>query len=178
MNIFATDQDPIAAAKNLCDKHVVKMILESGQMLCSAFPKGVAPYKHAHFSHPCTIWCRQTTQNYEWLLEHAFAMCEEYTERYGKVHKTEAVLQWLKENKPELSNTGLMPFPQAMPDKYKGPDSIEAYRKYYIFEKSRFAVWKNNSKIPQWYLDGCQKANIVVKGLTHGLGHLCCQGND
>lgn len=173
MNIFVVDADPATAARSLCDKHIVKMILESAQMLCSAFEVGAAPYKRAHFSHPCTIWCRSTTQNYEWLLEHGFAMCEEYTERYNKVHKTQAVLQWLKENKPELPNTGLTVFPQAMPDQYKGPDSIAAYRRYYIFEKSKFAVWKDNSKIPLWYLDGCKQAGITVKGITNGIGHVC-----
>ena len=171
MNIFAVHPDPCVAARSLCDKHIVKMILESAQMLCGAFPKGVTPYKHAHFNHPCTIWCRTTSENYDWLLEHGVVMCEEYTERYSKQHKTQEVLQWLKENKPDLPKTGLTVFPQAMPDQYKGPNSIEAYRKYYIFEKSRFAVWKDNSKIPQWYLDGCKQNNITVKGLTDGIRH-------
>lgn len=178
MNIFVVDADPATAARSLCDKHIVKMILESAQMLCSAFPKGVAPYKHAHFNHPCTIWCRATSQNYEWLLTHAFVMCEEYSERYSKTHKTEQILQWLKKNKPDLPDIGLTVFPQAMPEQYKGPDSIEAYRRYYIFEKSRFAVWKDNSKIPWWYLEGCAQNGIEVKGITNGARYLCCQGSD
>jgi hypothetical protein len=36
MNIFVLDKDPHAAAHYHCDKHVVKMILEAGQMLCAA----------------------------------------------------------------------------------------------------------------------------------------------
>ena len=36
MNIFYLDKNPVVAAQMSCDKHVVKMILESAQMLCSA----------------------------------------------------------------------------------------------------------------------------------------------
>ena len=36
MNIFALDKDPVVAAQMSCDKHIVKMILESAQMLCTA----------------------------------------------------------------------------------------------------------------------------------------------
>ena len=43
MNIFVIDKDPVVAAQNLCDKHVVKMILESAQMLCAPFENGEAP---------------------------------------------------------------------------------------------------------------------------------------
>ena len=85
MNIFAVDQDPKISAQQLCDKHVVKMILESAQMLCAVYDNGTAPYKRAFYNHPCTIWARETEQNYEWLLNHAYAMCQEYTRRDGKV---------------------------------------------------------------------------------------------
>ena len=33
MNIFAINENPIVAAQEQCDKHVVKMIVESAQML-------------------------------------------------------------------------------------------------------------------------------------------------
>ena len=36
MNIFVLDENPVIAAKMACDKHIVKMILESAQMLCTA----------------------------------------------------------------------------------------------------------------------------------------------
>ena len=36
MNIFYLDRDPVIAAQMMCDKHVVKMILESAQMLSTA----------------------------------------------------------------------------------------------------------------------------------------------
>jgi len=36
MNIFYLHSDPVKAAKVQYNKHVVKMILESAQMLCTA----------------------------------------------------------------------------------------------------------------------------------------------
>jgi hypothetical protein len=126
LNIFAVDSDPVVAAQSLCDAHVVKMILESAQMLCAAHPAGVAPYKPTHMKHPCTIWTRTSRENYDWLCRHAKALCEEYTYRYGKRHKSEDVVDWCIANSSEIPNGSLTPHPQAMPDQYKRPHFTDA----------------------------------------------------
>ena len=70
MNIFALDNDVKVAAQWHVDKHVVKMPLETAQMLCTARhelgekPESI-PYKVAHKNHPCTIWCRNSSENYD-----------------------------------------------------------------------------------------------------------------
>ena len=107
MNIFKLDESPVVSAKYACDKHVVKMILESAQMLCAVHPEGTAPYKRSFYNHPCTKWVRESARNYEWLLLHAYALCAEYTSRYDKVHKSEAVIEWCDENRPDLPNKTL-----------------------------------------------------------------------
>ena len=152
MNIFAVDQDPKISAQQLCDKHVVKMILESAQMLCAVYDNGKAPYKRAFYNHPCTIWARESQENYEWLLDHATAMCEEYTKRYGKIHKSQAIILWCFMHYKSLSlpKTGLTPFAQAMPEQYKNNCGVTAYRAYYNGEKSGFATWKKR-KTPDWF---------------------------
>ena len=101
MNIFVTDPDPVISAQTLCDKHVVKMVLESAQMLSTAWrePNDLRStefsskyadehelYKTAHPNHPCSIWVRQARENYKWLYRHFVALCDEYTHRYGKSH--------------------------------------------------------------------------------------------
>lgn len=149
MNIFVLDEDPNQAARFACDKHVVKMILESAQLLCAAFPEGDAPYKKTHVNHPCSIWTRANNSNYEWLVQHAYALCAEYTKRYGKVHKSQSVIEWCDINRPNLPEEPITPFPQAMPDQYKSSNPIQAYRAYYIGEKAAFATWKTN--IPDWF---------------------------
>ena len=153
MNIFAVDKDPKISAQQLCDKHVVKMILESAQMLCSAYPNGDAPYKRAFYNHPCTIWARESQENYEWLLDHAYAMCQEYTRRYGKVHKSIDAIEWCGKNyiKLRLPRKGLTKFAQAMPEQYKNKCSVTAYRSYYNGEKAGFATWKTR-KSPKCFV--------------------------
>ncbi len=153
MNIFVIDEDPKEAAKMLCDKHVVKMILETAQMLCTAASKlGYnPPYKATHKSHPCTIWVGESLSNWNWLVEHGMSMCEEYTKRYGKVHKSQSVIEWCRDSgvSPK-SDLGLTPFKLAMPEKYKCDDAVKSYRKYYQGEKSRFAKWSKTPE-PEWW---------------------------
>lgn len=152
MNIFVLDVNPNHAAMMQCDKHVVKMILESAQLLCTAYPDGTAPYKRTHYNHPCAIWTRECIENWNWLLDHAKALSREYTYRYGKLHKTESVLNWLTYNPPTLPTLGNMTaFAQCMPSIYKDPDPVVAYRAYYNGEKQKIAQWNKGRGKPNWY---------------------------
>jgi hypothetical protein len=152
MNIFVVDENPRVAARQLCDKHVVKMILESCQMLCSAFPKGNAPYRRTHYNHPCTVWSRTFKQNYEWLIEHCDELINEYHRRWCKTHKSESVLDFCKNNYITLNlpDIGLTEHPKCMPNEIKTSSVVELYRNFYIQVKSSFAKWKWGD-IPEWY---------------------------
>ena len=150
MNIFVLDESPVVAAKYACDKHVVKMILESAQMLCSIHPQGDAPYRRSFYNHPCTKWVRESSSNYDWLIEHAYALCAEYTRRYNKIHKTEQVIDWCNKNRLELPDMGLTPHPTCMPDYCKQESVVDSYRNYYINEKADFAKWKDGN-VPFWF---------------------------
>ena len=152
MNIFVLEDDPIKSAQSQCDKHVVKMILETAQMLCTvAHRQGFdAPYRATHSKHPCTIWVGESKENWDWLIKHGMALCEEYTERYGKIHKTQQHIEWCKSLSIDLPSKGLSPFAQAMPTQYRNKCAIQAYRAYYKGEKSGFATWKRNK--PKWWI--------------------------
>ena len=152
MNIFVVDTDPEVAARQLCDKHVVKMVLETAQMLCTvAHQNGFdnAPYKVAHPKHPCTLWAGKSADNWAWLIKHGLAMCEEYTRRYGRVHKSQAVIEWCARLPIKFGAKKQTPFAQAMPPQYKNPCAVTAYRAYYHGEKAAFATWK--SEVPKWW---------------------------
>jgi len=153
MNIFVLHRDPQLAAQMACDKHVVKMVLESAQMLCTVVRVHgfEAPYKATHKNHPCTIWARSTQQNWDWLVEHALALCAEYTKRYGKIHKSQKHIEWCKSLLIKLPSFGLTPFAQAMPEQYKNSCVVTAYRAYYHGEKSRFATWNKGTPTPKWW---------------------------
>ncbi len=156
MNIFVLDKNPIKAAKQLCDQHVVKMPLESAQMLCAAFPKNKAPYKRTHYNHPCTIWTRTSKANYNWLIKHGLALCDEYKYRYKREHKSRDVIIWCKKNisKIKFQTNRLTPFVIAVDNKYKTDDVINSYKLFYVKSKSRFARWRHGRKPPKWYLQG------------------------
>lgn len=154
MNIFVLDYDPVKAAQMQCDKHVVKMPLESAQLLCSAFPKGKAPYKQTHFNHPCSIWTRTSKENFIWLAEHGIALCDEYTFRYGKVHKSKAVILWCLKNisKVNFLKKGKSKFVLCFDEKYQSGNVVESYRKYYQIEKSKIAKWAKQRAQPKWFV--------------------------
>lgn len=153
MNIFALDDNPRKCAEYHLDKHVVKMILETSQILCGSHwvTGSEAPYKLSHKNHPSCIWTRECIENYNWLCELGIELCNEYTYRYGKTHKSEQVIHWCIENKPNIPSKGKKtPFAMAMPNECKIGDPIQSYRLYYITEKKSFATWKNR-EVPEWF---------------------------
>ena len=151
MNIFFLDFDTQKCAEYHCDKHVVKMILETAQLLCGVHhmtPQ--VPYKLSHKNHPCAIWVRESLSNYLYLCDLGLELCKEYTYRYGKRHKSQDVIEWCLDNKPNIHDVDFTAPPKAMPDEYKVEDVIESYRNYYRGAKSGFAVWKKRN-IPEWF---------------------------
>ena len=143
MNIFYLHRDPVKAARYQYNKHVVKMILESAQMLCTAHhcygnaeQRLNVPYKQAHLNHPSTIWARKSRSTYRWLYLHMIALGDEYTKRYGKIHLTiTKCAKFLNVPPVHIQGNEWSQPPQAMPDEYKDQCSIKAYWNYYIAEK-------------------------------------------
>ena len=150
MNIFYLNSDPVKAAQIQYDKHVVKMILESPQMLCTAHhllcpeQSDDIPYKIAHKNHPSTIWVRQSASHYLWLYYHMLALGDEYTKRYGKTHLTITKCKDVLAKYPGgIFHVGFTEPPQCMPDEYKVEgDSLSAYWNYYEQEKYTVASKK------------------------------------
>lgn len=158
MNIFVLDFDAQIAAENHCDKHVIKMLLESCQIMCTVLHlQGVdpttVPYKATHKHHPCVLWANESSENYKWLWTLAFYLSKEYTKRYNKTHACDKLINSLlfSTHPSNFPGSKLTPFVQAMPEKYKVPgDAITAYRNYYMGDKKYFAVWKLNNT-PTWW---------------------------
>lgn len=153
MNIFFLDYDVKKCAQSHVDKHVVKMILETAQLLCGVHHVTGAtdvPYKLSHKNHPCSIWTRESLSNYLYLCELGLELSYEYTYRYGKRHKSQDVIEWCIVNKPNIVDKGFTEPAKAMPDEYKVADAVQSYRNYYMGAKADFAVWKNR-ETPEWY---------------------------
>jgi hypothetical protein len=154
MNIFVLSINPKEAAEYHCDKHVVKMILETAQLLyCSHWmlaPDTLPPvaYKKTHPNHPCSIWIRESIENYQWLSELGIALCNEYTYRYGKRHKTQYHVEWLSANNPPLPTVPRTQFRMAMPNEFKCEDPILAYHAYYLGAKERMLIFTKRPPPP------------------------------
>jgi hypothetical protein len=192
MNIFYLNTDPVECAKSHVDKHSIKMILEYCQLLSTAHrvidgketieksktgrnvkrwilesELNAVLYSATHVNHPSAVWCRHSLPNYQWLHTLLVELCREYTYRYGKVHKCEAVGLVKALGTPPV-NIPNKPFTQvtpAMPDHCKVPgDSIQSYRNYYVMEKSRMWSWKgkiNSRTEPNWFVK-------MVEPLSYG----------
>ncbi len=152
MNIFFLDYDTKKCARYHCDKHVVKMILETAQLLCGAHwvTGSEAPYKLSHKNHPCSIWVRESLSNYLYLCDLGLELCKEYTYRYGRTHKSQQIIEWCLDKKLNIKDKGFTEPPKAMPNECKLESVIDSYRNYYIKEKKSFAKWKNR-EIPNWF---------------------------
>ena len=171
MNIFVLDEDPIAAAKMYCDRHIPKMCVELLQQIGSAAIKHGAqpeqlplakatqkPIRGGYHNHPCTIWCGMTRDNYLWAAHHGAALCEEYTKRFGKEHYCANGIEILYGLSYLIPEGDLTPFALAMPDDYRpkgllshaiGDKAVQAYRRYY--HAKAFAKWEKGRPMPDWF---------------------------
>lgn len=157
MNIFFLDRNPKLCAEQTCDKHVVKMIVETAQLLSTAHHvldnNGDGFYKPTHKNHPSAIWCRQSDSNYKWLWQLLVSLSREYTHRYNKVHKCErdGLVDRLKKLPSNISSGPFTPPTLAMPDQFKTSDALTSYHNYYNGAKSSFAKWTKRPT-PDWFI--------------------------
>lgn len=181
VNIFYVSKDPVEAAECLVDKHVVKMIVESAQLLSTAhrvldgeMVEGVRVnidtgktrrvkawvlpdsrdsimYAATHMNHPSAIWCRESVQNYDWLVDHFFALMNEYTHRYKKIHACYGELSYMLQSPPlNLKEYDMTPMPSAMDQQYIiSKDPLINYRNYYRLGKVKLHQWTNREP-PEW----------------------------
>jgi hypothetical protein len=161
MNVFVCDKDPVKSAKYLADIHVVKMVLESAQLLSTVcaekniYFNGI--YKSTHKSHPCVLAMKNDPNYLSWVSQHGLALADEYSNRFHKTHKS---LSIIKNASLSLIKEGLMPaitniysineFPRAVFDEFKILPVTEAYQKH--LNKKYSELWKPNRA--KWTVPG------------------------
>lgn len=167
MNIFYLSEDPDECARWMVDKHVVKMILETAQLLSTAHRvldgdpddgtlhdklTNELLYKRTHKNHPSAIWARESDGNYRWLYRHLLALLKEYTFRYGKHHavETKGISGRLRHFPFKIKQGLRTPMPSCMDEEYRiSDDPVVNYRNYYVKGKAHLHNWKNRSP-PDW----------------------------
>jgi hypothetical protein len=153
MNIFFLDKNPTKAAQFHNNKHVVKMVTESAQMLstvhwvCGSHTRSMHRPTHQH--HPCVVWLLKSKAHYEWTLELFVALLHEYTHRYGKIHKCFSLYPLFAQI-PNLPDAGWSTPAKAMPEYLRCLPVVNAYRAYYILHKGHIGNWTNRP-VPSWY---------------------------
>lgn len=168
MNIFFLSYLVEEAARAHFNRHVVKMISETCQLLSTAHwvlaPESAQRYfddkllwRRTHENHPCAVWARAHPNNYRWLASLGLALCYDYTQRFStgtpRRHAAETSLRFLAQTVPPIDASaplnahGVTEPPQCMPDEYRVPgDAVAAYRAYYQgTEKQALRWWR-----PKW----------------------------
>lgn len=159
MNIFVLDNDVDKNVSYYVDRHVIKMSTELCQMLSTNYilcnrennyPSFL--YKVTHRNHPCTIWLRESKENFKYGIKLANAIISEYDYRYSKPDKyvrARQIIKFLNSIELPLESKGLTTFALAMPEEYRCADVVKSYRIYYNNEKRHLFNWKNRNK-PYW----------------------------
>ena len=179
MNIFVIDHDPVKAAKMQCDKHVVKMIVESAQILCTTHRvldgtlklvdsnSGKRKVKHYELpdrresilyktnfiNHPCNVWVRESIENYKWLFNHLEALLKEYRMRYNKQHSCEKLINTLRQSPNNIPTIKQTPYALAFKEFYDTclvDDPIESYQNYYKSKAERFSMVWTKRMVPEF----------------------------
>lgn len=155
MNVFYTNNCPTLAARDHCNVHQVKMIVEYAQLLSTAHHvldgegEGVIEgiYKKTHVNHPSAIWTRKSSEHYLWVFSCAIELCKLYTERTGKTHKTQDILLKLTTLPTNIVNRVFKVPPIAAPDEYKKIALLSGvevgYHKYLL---SKYTEWISRDK--------------------------------
>jgi hypothetical protein len=156
MNLFVLDYNPKLAVQYHNDKHIVKMILETAQLLSTAHRLldgyvGDEIYKSTHKHHPCAVWVRKSSSNYLWAFELFIELLDEFQFRYKKIHLSSRLVEKLSNLPHNIPIGGLTKFALAMPDEFKKPDAVESYRAYYNGAKRHLFGWKNR-QVPEWII--------------------------
>ena len=157
MNIFFLNTSPEKAAKDHCDKHVCKMIVEQGQLLSTAhhiLESDLAPrvYKSTHKNHPSAVWVRSGEKQYKWGYELMCELLKEYTHRYGRIHATSRLIEPLAVVPDAIpKNVEWTTPPQCMYDECREEDNtVQAYHNYYKMRRNEIDMRWTKREIPSW----------------------------
>ena len=165
MNIFATSPDPTLSACTLADRHVVKMVIETAQMLSAAIlyhdDSVSGLYRATHVNHPCSVWVRSSQRSFLWTVAHGISLADEYEKRYKKQHKSKAIIELCAKYVSIFPDVDMPKFAMAMPEEYKCDDPHVAYQNYL---RSKYTAWGDKARwtsatVPLWI--------IPEKNLTH-----------
>lgn len=165
MNIFYPSGDTHYCARWLGDKHVIKMPLETAQLLSTAHRLCGGRedvYRVTHRNHPTALWVRERRGNYLWTWQLLNALLHEFKFRRGKEHASGRLLGRLRNIPPEIKPGQFRPPPLVMPERFHVEQPTEgfgagggptqgAYRNYYYHKwREGIVEYQMGRKMPRW----------------------------
>jgi len=169
MNIFFLSSNPIIAAMMMCDKHIIKMILESAQILSTVYCLLSQNYHYIdqglvygpmrnYINNPAVMWAMSSSANFQWLLTHAYALVREHVHRYNpkQIHKSSRIITFILDDFENIERLFKQhhPTPPAliMPKECMiSKNAVACYRYFYRHDKQDFAEWKKTRSRPDWW---------------------------
>jgi hypothetical protein len=165
MNLFPFSLDPFLAAQQACDSYSRKICMEALELLGYAYvDNGIffepIPQQNnidgfpflQHFKHPMGVFVRKNQSNFNWCLNYARALLDEYTLRYNKKHSYEAVYNWILANPISLNKEPMSTWPRCF-GKFEVPRSDDVcvdYQNYFKIAKQHLAKWTKRP-VPTWF---------------------------
>lgn len=162
MNLFILDENPKKSAQYHVDRHVVKMPTETAQMISFVYhdaeywdgdiPSFIMEFYKTHYKHPCSIWIRESLENFMYAAQLGMELYKEYQYRYEKPEKhkrAREIFDFALKTPPKLPKIGLTPFAQAMDDQFlRFTCPIRNYREYYREGKKHLHKWTKRATPP------------------------------
>jgi hypothetical protein len=159
MQLFILDYEPCVSAQMMSDCHIIKMCLETAQILSSVrFNKGfehneIIP-KPYNTKHP-VITAIDNQEKINWLLDYNRAIHSEYVYRFNKHHAYFKLIEFyehLRDNSIKYYDKSKLNFARDFKDfTTTKTDLIESFREYYKMKKSIIKRWKYTKRSePEW----------------------------
>lgn len=152
MNLFIPSPIIETSVQSLDDRRLIKMCLETAQLLSTAVriideDTTLPVYKLTHKNHPVAVWVRQTSGNYIYTLNYFKAICDEYSYRFKKTHKSFSLypifVKFITSNEYiPLMDSSITPFANCTD--YKTDEVHTAYKKCLTNK------WNNDKISPRW----------------------------
>lgn len=149
MNIFVLDEDPRKAAEMLCDRHVVKMCVETAQILSGVMlRRGMELYedmpKPQNLNHPVIV-AADNDNAINWVLDYNIALLDEFQYRFAKKHAYHDVaMVYIIELMTLFFKTSCKDLAKCCGDlDVEKLDIVSAYRRYYTEVKKPQLLEKN-----------------------------------
>ena len=160
MQLYVLDKNPSKAVEMLADCHIIKMCLETAQILSSVIEnnhltKSENLPKPYNPNHP-VIKAIDNQFKINYVLDYNSELHKEYIRRFNKPH---AYFKLVKDYFDILKKSTTIKDDFSFARDFKDfnsekNDIVEAYREYYRYKKSIIKRWKyTNSVEPNWLLN-------------------------